>query len=298
MLSSLTLLFPKRRRSKENQPLQLKTTHFTALGQVSSRTEPWPVLGQKQSPCAAQTIQQGNSSSRSLIQKFSFCFASNARRTNPTSALKNHGMRVLISGRQGQRLSRAAGFLPRLQPGAGAEEGTEGESCRAEWGAGRAGWRRPGPRAPAGRQDRGRAARKNASWSRSPTGKPPRAPLGEAGGGERARCQPGAPAAARAGPSPSGAPSPLTSLLHSPASELSCSHSLSPFMVKQLCLGEAFPRVGRKRWDSAAPPFISVASPGGHGEAAPGPDPAAPPASRPGAVVPFLAPPEVSRSAR
>lgn len=45
----------------------------------------------------------------------------------------------------------------------------------------------------------------------------------------------------RANPPPSRcAHSPVTSLLHSLASELSCSHSLSPFMVKQLCLGEAF----------------------------------------------------------
>ena len=75
-------------------------------------------------------------------------------------------------------------------------------------GAGGAGWRRPGPRAPVGRQERGKVARKNASRSRSQTGKPPRAPLRETGGGEHARCQPGAPAAARASPSPSGAPSP------------------------------------------------------------------------------------------
>lgn len=88
------------------------------------------------------------------------------------------------------------------------EGGREGESYRAEWGAGRAGWRRPGPRAPVGRQERGKVARKNASRSRSQTGKPPRAPLRETGGGEHARCQPGAPAAARASPSPSGAPSP------------------------------------------------------------------------------------------
>lgn len=152
MLSSLTLLFPKRRRSKENQPLQLKTTHFTALGQVSSRTEPWPVLGQKQSPCAAQTIQQGNSSSRSLIQKFSFCFASNARRTNPTSALKNHGMRVLISGRraapqQSRRISPSAPARRRgwrrdggreLQGGVGRGEGGM-EAARAAGPSGAAG---------------------------------------------------------------------------------------------------------------------------------------------------------------
>lgn len=50
------------------------------------------------------------------------------------------------------------------------------------------------------------------------------------------------PSKPRPPPLPAFPPPPpaLTSLPHSPASELSCSRSLSPFMVKQLCLGEAF----------------------------------------------------------
>lgn len=85
------------------------------------------------------------------------------------------------------------------------------------------------------------------------------------------------------------------SLLHSPASELSCSHSLSPFMVKQLCLGEAFPRVGRKRRDSAAPPFHFWCLSRRARRGSPRPRPSSPAGSRPGAVVPLLASPEQSK---